>query len=55
MDRIPGQERKMMRKKILTLALFMGSMLLLTATGVLAASPEASNFHPVLQEPPHPL
>ena len=41
----------MMRKKILTLAIFVGAMLLLTATGVLAASPVASNPHPTLQDP----
>lgn len=41
----------MMRKKILTLALFVGAMLLLTATGVLAASPVVSNPHPTLQDP----
>ena len=41
----------MMRKKILTLAIFVGAMLLLTATGVLAASPTASNSHPTLQDP----
>lgn len=40
-----------MRKKILTLALFVGAMLLLTATGVLAASPTATNLHPLLYEP----
>ncbi len=43
-----------MRKKILTLALLVGAMLLLTATGVLAASPAVSNPHPILQEPPPP-
>ena len=42
----------MMTKKILTLALFVGAMLLLTATAVLAASPVASNPHPILDEPP---
>ncbi len=36
-----------MTKKILTLALFVGAMLLLTATAVLAASPAASNPRPV--------
>lgn len=41
----------MMRKKILTLAIFVGAMLLLTATGVLAASPVTSNSHPILNEP----
>ena len=40
----------MMRKKILTLAIFVGAMLLLTATGVLAASPVTSNSHPVGEE-----
>lgn len=44
----------MMRKKILTLAIFVGATLLLTATGVLAASPAASNPHPILQEPTAP-
>jgi len=39
----------MMRKKILTLVVFVGAMLLLTATGVLAASPAASNAHPALK------
>jgi len=39
-----------MRKKILSLALFVGAMLLLTATGVLAASPVTSNSHPVGEE-----
>jgi len=40
----------MMRKKILTLAIFVGATLLLTATGVLAASPAVSNSHPVGEE-----
>jgi len=44
----------MMRKKVLTLAVFVGATLLLTATGVLAASPAASNPHPILQEPTAP-
>jgi len=39
----------MMKKKILTLAIFVGAMLLLTATGVLAASPAVSNAHPALK------
>lgn len=43
-----------MRKKILTLTAFVGVALLLTATGVLAASPWASTPHPTLQEPPPP-
>lgn len=38
------------RKKISILALFVGAMLLLTATGVLAASPVTSNSHPVGEE-----
>jgi hypothetical protein len=50
MNRILRGERKMMRKKILTLAIFVGAMLLLTATGVLAASPAVSNSHPVGEE-----
>lgn len=40
-----------MRKKILTLALFVGVMVLVTATGVLAASPVVTNPHPTLDEP----
>jgi len=40
-----------MRKKTLTLALFVGGMLLLTATGVLAASPVVSNPYPILNDP----
>ncbi len=41
----------MTRKKILTLALFVGALLLLTATRVLAASPAVSNPHLTLQGP----
>ena len=40
----------MMRKKILTLAIFVGAMLLLTATAALAASPPDGNLLPVPQE-----
>ena len=39
-----------MRKKIVSLALFVGATFLLAATGVLAASPAVSNSHPVLQD-----
>jgi hypothetical protein len=40
----------MIRKKISILALFVGAMLLLTATGVLAASPVTSDSHPAGEE-----
>lgn len=39
-----------MRKKISIVALFVGAMVLLTATGVLAASPVTSNSHSVPEE-----
>ena len=40
----------MIRKKISILGLFVGAMLLLTATGVLAASPVTSDSHPAGEE-----
>lgn len=49
-EEVPGREKMMMRKKISILALFVGAMLLLTATGVLGASPVTSNSYPVGEE-----